>query len=207
MIYVLRIQNQKKGFFKVGKSDDPSKRMPDIQTNSPFKLSLVSLKLGGLKEEKALHKLLKTNQTNGEWFSDTPETRSILEVTHVHQEMKKDFVSQTGWFKVLTFLECNKKYSFDAEMLCRCLGVDIQRIETFYHNKKMDAPFRLESVSEEDAYKVNLVGPYKKGQILAHPDLFNPILGAYDNFWQGHTRVTPFNHYMYPHKKLGEYTF
>lgn len=207
MIYVLRAQNKKDGFFKVGFSHDPSRRMPDIQTNCPFKLSLVALKPGTLKDEKAFHKKLAKFKTNGEWFEDAPEVREVLGISLVHQEMKKDFTSKTDWFKVAVFIENNKGYSFNAGMLCACLGVDIEMVDKFYHNKKFNSPFRLETVSEANAAKINLVGKYKDGRVLSHPDLFNPILGEYDQFWQGPIRITPFNQKFYPGKALGSYTF
>lgn len=207
MIYVLRVQNQRKGFFKVGFSTNPANRIPDIQTNCPFKLSLVSLRPGSLKDEKALHRQLEYFKTTGEWFKDTPEVRNVLKISSVHQEIKKDFVSQADWFKVAIFLENNKDFSYDANMLCNCLDVNIDLLKKFYHNKRFDSPFRIESVNESDATKVNLVGMIKSGEIISHTDLFTPILGAYDKFWQGPIRVTPFNQKNYPGKPLGSTTW
>ncbi len=208
MIYVLRAQNQKKGFFKVGFSGKPERRISDIQTNCPFKLSLVAIRPGTLKEERAFHKHLKDYKTNGEWFKDTPETRDILKITYVHQELKKDWTNQTDWYKVATFILCNKEYSYSAEMLFDCLGVDPRMIDKFYHSKRFDSPFRLEAVSEEDAAKVNLVGKLREShRVISHPDLFTPILGDYDKFWVGPTRITPFNQHFYPGKPLGSTTW
>ncbi len=185
MIYVLRVQNRKNGFFKVGTSINPARRIPDIQTNCPFKISVVALRHGGQKEERALHKLLKDYRTNGEWFEDTKETREILKINTVYQDLKKSYASQADWFKVIVFLESNKEYSYDAEMLCNCLGLNIEMLRKFYHNKKFDSPFRIEGVSKDDAVKINLVGELgSDGLVISHPDLFTPILGAYDSFWQ-----------------------
>jgi hypothetical protein len=204
MIYVLRVQNQRKGFLKIGTTETPARRMRDIQTNCPFDLSLVSLRPGTIKEEREIHRKLREYKTRGEWFEDTKEVREFLNISMVHQEMKKDFVTKTGWYKVAVFIEANKNYSYSAEMLCSCLEVDIEKLSVFYHNKRFDSPFRLETIGQEDAAKINLVGPIGSGLVVSHPELFNPVLGGYEKFWEGPTRVTPFNHRLYPEAKLGD---
>lgn len=207
MIYVLMAKNKKESVFKIGFSLNPARRIPDIQTNCPFKLALIALRPGTIKDERAYHKKLAQFNTNGEWFKDTPEVREVLGIKQVLPDIIKVWHKTHGWFKIVTFLESNKDYSFDAKMLCECLDINYWQLNTFYQNKNMNAPFRMEGVNEEDARKVSLVGSLKCGTVISHPDLFTPILGAFDQFWQGPTRVTPFNQAQYPHKKLGQYTF
>lgn len=69
------IQSRSTGAIKIGKSDDPERRLLQLQTGSPYSLRiiLVGLEKGNL--ELKLHRLMvrhRTRQTRGgEWFTES----------------------------------------------------------------------------------------------------------------------------------------
>lgn len=61
---------------KIGKSDDPKKRLSGMQTGSPVRLVLLALIDCGKDAsgtEQMLHEKFRDNHTGGEWFDATPE--------------------------------------------------------------------------------------------------------------------------------------
>jgi len=64
------IQAKTTGHVKIGRSDDPEKRLAQLQTGNPtaLRLILVAHKKGDL--EKHLHRLLGRYHAVGEWFRE-----------------------------------------------------------------------------------------------------------------------------------------
>ena len=65
-IYLIRCGR----YVKIGVSDDPAKRVMEMQVGSPHKLRLVVSwpSLAPHKEEKRIHRLLDQYHHRGEWF-------------------------------------------------------------------------------------------------------------------------------------------
>ena len=59
------------GYTKIGKADDPQKRLKELQTGSPFPLSLKFVTEGGFEKESQIHSALSKYRFNGEWFEIT----------------------------------------------------------------------------------------------------------------------------------------
>ena len=64
MIYFLKANDK----IKIGYADDPSKRIPSIQTSSPFELEVLLIIDGNYDKERELHKKFQKHRTQGEWF-------------------------------------------------------------------------------------------------------------------------------------------
>lgn len=201
MIYVLNGQYKKVSVFKVGFSLNPIRRIPDIQTNCPFKLSLVALRSGTLKDERAFHKLLVKFKTNGEWFQDTPETRAILDIPNgLLVDHKK---SPLG--SLISFMETNRNYSFNVELICNVFKLDYHRLDSYYHQGGETSPIRIEGIDNEDLQRINYVGKLGVNgyvNVVSHCSLFNEQIGGYERFHNYHSRITPFNKHLIPEKWL-----
>lgn len=72
-VYFIRAGN----FIKIGKADNPQKRLQQLQTGSPLKMELVSVIPGGEKEEKKMHAKYAHLRANGEWFHYSPEMKEV----------------------------------------------------------------------------------------------------------------------------------
>jgi hypothetical protein len=72
-IYVVQADN---GMLKIGVSTNPSARLAQLCTASPFKLSLAyvgALRCDGYAIEAAAHETLSRHRLEGEWFNCPPE--------------------------------------------------------------------------------------------------------------------------------------
>jgi hypothetical protein len=58
---------------KIGFSDNPHRRLNDLQTGSPFPLTLVGLREGTMKTERAIHEYFEDRRIQGEWFEVEPD--------------------------------------------------------------------------------------------------------------------------------------
>lgn len=67
-LYIL--QSARTGAVKVGRSDDPERRLGEVQVGSPYPLRLILVADGFGHHEKRVHKELWRYHTQGEWFSE-----------------------------------------------------------------------------------------------------------------------------------------
>lgn len=67
-------------FTKIGFSRDPGRRLPELQTGSARKLSIICQTRGSVKKEKALHTLLSSYRVrgDGEWFNLPPDKLEVV---------------------------------------------------------------------------------------------------------------------------------
>ena len=69
------IQSKVTGAFKVGKSDDPERRLRQLQTGCPYLLRIILIMEESGNLEPRVHQYLKTYKTRfssgGEWFSES----------------------------------------------------------------------------------------------------------------------------------------
>jgi hypothetical protein len=70
MIYF--IQSNDNRYIKIGKANNPVKRLAALQTNSPHRLKLLAVMPGDYEEESLLHKRFAVFRTQGEWFNAVP---------------------------------------------------------------------------------------------------------------------------------------
>jgi hypothetical protein len=76
--WVYFIGNFQEGKCKIGCSSNPSKRLKQIQTSSPFKVSLLKTVPGDFAEEKKWHKLFEWCKESGEWYNLVPEILEFI---------------------------------------------------------------------------------------------------------------------------------
>jgi hypothetical protein len=62
------IQSDVTGAIKIGRSNDPDRRIKDLQTGNPYKIKLIQVLENKGHLEKALHKELKKFKIQLEWF-------------------------------------------------------------------------------------------------------------------------------------------
>jgi len=66
------------GLIKIGHSENPVKRLAEIQRYSPVALCLVAVIEGGQSLEKELHKDFADGRSHGEWFNLTDDLLAVL---------------------------------------------------------------------------------------------------------------------------------
>lgn len=62
------MQSDITGSIKIGRSNDPDRRLKDLQTGNPNKIKLVAIIEGKGYLEKKLHERLKEHRLRLEWF-------------------------------------------------------------------------------------------------------------------------------------------
>lgn len=67
-LYIL--QAKVTGYVKVGRSEEPEKRLLQLQTGSSTPLRLILIATGQGAREKELHRQLKRYHVVGEWFKE-----------------------------------------------------------------------------------------------------------------------------------------
>jgi len=72
------IQAVSGGPIKIGKADDPQRRLYDLQAMNPTKLQILATVDGGQRREYELHVRFKGSRLHGEWFEPTPELLSLI---------------------------------------------------------------------------------------------------------------------------------
>jgi len=71
------VLNTRSKAVKIGFSDDPAKRLDDLQIASPDRLKLLGVSPGGRLEEAALHAQFADQHLRGEWFRAAPELLAV----------------------------------------------------------------------------------------------------------------------------------
>lgn len=82
-IYVITYKTKnKKRYYKIGASNNPDKRLKQLQTGNPFKLFLLSVyRIKDRSIEKLIHKSLKKHNLEGEWFLlDKKNLRKVIKI-------------------------------------------------------------------------------------------------------------------------------
>jgi hypothetical protein len=70
MSYIYLIKDSLSSDYKIGKANNPIKRLSQLQTGSPNKLEIIHIYRSDLatKIEKALHNTYSSYRKEGEWF-------------------------------------------------------------------------------------------------------------------------------------------
>ena len=64
-------------FIKIGKADDPNKRLAQFQTGNPEPLEMLAIIDGSHAKERAIHAHFSSYRVGGEWFRDCDEIRAF----------------------------------------------------------------------------------------------------------------------------------
>lgn len=89
------IGNVQQNICKIGVSKNPSKRLKQIQTGCPFKVSILAyVEHLGRDSEKEMHKRYKGDRMQGEWFRINDEIRSIIGEKSKPKKPKKRVIKE-----------------------------------------------------------------------------------------------------------------
>tara|TARA_Y100000310_G_scaffold301563_1_gene338143 strand:- start:44 stop:625 length:582 start_codon:yes stop_codon:yes gene_type:complete len=69
-VYLIQARD---GSVKIGKADDPEKRLRDLQTAHAYELSMIRVLDGGFQEEWEFQYRFRINRIRGEWFTFHPD--------------------------------------------------------------------------------------------------------------------------------------
>ena len=86
MIYFIKA-NEK---VKIGYADDPSKRIPSIQTSNPYELEVLLIIEGNYDKESELHKRFLKYKTSGEWFGFVEPIKTFIK-DNIELDRKYEF--------------------------------------------------------------------------------------------------------------------
>lgn len=82
-MYIYLLKSQENGYYKIGKSVNPDKRIKTLQTGNPEKIDLISkVKVSDKfcnRVESALHLQYSYSNKNGEWFDLSLEDELLFE--------------------------------------------------------------------------------------------------------------------------------
>lgn len=70
-------------------SDDPRKRLGEIQTGNPNQLSIVHTVPGTREDEKSFHKLFEKHRQSGEWFDYPPILEWIERLRNPNRKLSR----------------------------------------------------------------------------------------------------------------------
>lgn len=69
------IQSKRTGALKIGRSDDPDRRLRQLQTGCPYTLKVILVMPDGGRLEGGVHKTMQRHRTRhtagGEWFAES----------------------------------------------------------------------------------------------------------------------------------------
>jgi len=96
-MYVYFIRSGKKGAIKIGKSNNPEKRVKELQTGNPYKLYLIAFihcetEEGAIKLERKIHRLFKKRRMIGEWFHPHINLKDVTEIKFKKREEQLDHI-------------------------------------------------------------------------------------------------------------------
>ncbi|MFJ2854422.1 GIY-YIG nuclease family protein [Streptomyces rubiginosohelvolus] len=75
--YLYLISSANSPLVKIGWSDNPERRLRDLQTGSPVSLQLLAVFEGGAVMEAELHRRLGDKRRHGEWFDLGPDPVAV----------------------------------------------------------------------------------------------------------------------------------
>src|SRR5262245_43185129 len=92
------------GRVKIGYSLEPTKRLSDLQTASPFPLELIGMRPGTPDLERAIHQHLHKYHCVGEWFEIKPD-RALIVVAEFeidqHEKMSESMATALAHLEMI----------------------------------------------------------------------------------------------------------
>ena len=115
MVYFIKAENR----LKIGYAEDPSKRIPSIQTSSPFQLEVLLIIDGDYSIERDLHQKFQDFRVSGEWFEFNDDIKSFIN-EHLVNDRKYEFGFENSEFlgnQQLKRLRKTKKMSLGLSLI------------------------------------------------------------------------------------------
>ncbi|MBL7128081.1 MAG: GIY-YIG nuclease family protein [Ignavibacteria bacterium] len=151
MIYFIKANDK----IKIGYADDPSKRIPSIQTSSPFDLEVLLIIDGNYDKESELHKRFHGHRTSGEWFNYEESIKAFIK-ENLEYDRKYEF-----GFIIEDFagneqvLRLRKQHRLSLQALGEKLNITAQSVKEIQDREKTgSATIKiLENIAEVLGYK------------------------------------------------------
>lgn len=116
MTNVYFIGNLEQGYVKIGKSDNPEKRLQSLQTGNPAKLVLYKTIPNVADEyETYVQGLFEKDRVEGEWFKLTDELLKFMFETANNNEVKSKFKIKSSKYPTLLTVEENNNLFRECE--------------------------------------------------------------------------------------------
>jgi|GEM_PF-1967067 len=132
MIYFVRANNR----VKIGYADDPSSRIPSIQTSSPYKLEVLLIIEGTYEIEHKIHKRFQEYRIIGEWFEYGPRLEAYL-LNNQAKDRKFEFGFIIGDFSDSEqVLRLRKRHNLTLAELGEKLKVTGQSVKEIQNREK-----------------------------------------------------------------------
>jgi hypothetical protein len=160
-VFIYFIRQHDTGFLKIGKANDPLRRMHNIQVGSPQYLQMLGyVRRYGEFEEKYIHDVFLEHRFRGEWFREEGKlqhfTNHLLNWFHVESQNFSNGhppdpdLWRTHWLSLergtgSAILDLNKKE-------CRKCG-ETKSLSRFYFTHKRALPYCMECQRQNSAEK------------------------------------------------------
>jgi T5orf172 domain len=116
--FVYFIQEENRGYIKIGSAENVEKRLKGLQVGNPDKLKILHKTSGGQNLELFLHKKFKEYHIRGEWFRDSEEIINYIDYLKFEDEF---------YGRVLSIVEFAISNGFDLISSERHLLTDLSR--------------------------------------------------------------------------------
>lgn len=132
MIYFIKANDR----VKIGYTLDPSKRIPSIQTSSPYKLEVLLIIDGTIELERELHKNFQEYKIAGEWFEYGERMESFVKENH-----ENDRRYEFGFVPVIfkeneQVLRLRKRHSLTLAELGERMQISAQSVKEIQDREK-----------------------------------------------------------------------
>lgn len=132
MIYFLKANDK----VKIGYADDPSKRIPEIQTSNPFELEVFLIIDGNYDKESELHKRFQKHRTSGEWFElEEPIQSFIKENLELDRKYEFGFIIE-DFAGNEQILRIRKRYKLSLKALAEKLNITSPSLKEIQDREK-----------------------------------------------------------------------
>jgi hypothetical protein len=133
MIYFVKANDR----VKIGYAEDPSSRIPSIQTSSPYKLEVLLIIDGSIEVERELHKRFQKYRITGEWFKYDDRLEAFV-VKNMDKDRKFEFGFIVGDFSEFEqVLRLRKRHSITLSELGEKLNITAQSVKEIQDREKM----------------------------------------------------------------------
>jgi hypothetical protein len=87
------------GLIKIGLSDNPKKRLSQLQTGSPYHLRLIHQMPGNEELEKFFHEYFKEDHVRGEWFRFSNKIEGFIRYQFIPKQFCRRVAVQEQYFQ------------------------------------------------------------------------------------------------------------
>ena len=124
------IKNSRTGSFKIGKSDDPSLRLRELQTGNEDPLELIVSIPGDNVVERQFHAAFDELKIRGEWFRESPRLDTTIDRLHMLARLRAE-IGEPGQDTLLWFYSSGLSATWlKLWLIANGLNVDGSRIES-----------------------------------------------------------------------------